>query len=114
MIMRHTLILFALFLSCTLAYAQAPQRVPARRDPIVITQPNGDSLTILKRGDERVHWTMTTDGWQILENKKGYMCYVRLKRNGEVTLSNKKAKDETKRRPCEARWLKKHGIQKHV
>lgn len=107
--MKKVLYLISFFMSCAL-YAQ-PQRVPARRDPIVRVQPNGDSLTVLLRGDEWRHWMMTADGWHIRENKKGVLCYMRSLGGVEQEVSNRHAHDADKRSCCEKRWLKKHGVQ---
>lgn len=88
---------------------QAPQRVQAIKDPIVRELPNGDSLTIYLRGDERHHWTMTLDGWAILEKDNGYFYYQRVNRKGELKVSCRKAHNEDQRSKCERRWLDKHG-----
>lgn len=92
-------------------YAQRqPARVQAISTPIQRVQPDGDTLTILLRGDERSHFTMTLDGWKISENEKGQLCYLTVKKNKE-TLSSRQAHNADRRKCCEKRWLKKNGIQ---
>lgn len=107
--MRNYLYLIILFTASSLASAQ-PSRVPARRDPIVRTQPNGDTLTILLRGDERSHRTMTLDGWQIKENNEGYLCYATQKKGGDLVASKRVAHNPDSRSRCERSWLKRYGI----
>ena len=91
----------------------APQKhnVPAYRGMIEREQPNGDKVQTYLRGDEHKHWLMTVDGWQIRENKKGWLVYVKQNRKGEVVLTCRKAHNEDKRSKCEKRWLEKHGIK---
>lgn len=96
------------------ANAQNPARVPAYRGVIEFAQPNGDTLQTYLRGDERMHFSMTLDGWQIKENAAGYMCYAQQKRDGSIVASRKVAHNEADRSKCENRWLKRKGIRKVV
>lgn len=57
------------------------QNVPAYKGIIERVQPNGDTLRTYLRGDERHHWMMTEDGWQILETKKK-LAQIRQKEKG--------------------------------
>lgn len=93
-------------------YAQGPARVPAYRGLIERVQPNGDTIHVYLRGDEWSHFTMTEDGWQLLENEKGWLKYAKKNRRGEVVMSCRKAHDAAKRKRCETRWLEKKGIKK--
>ena len=111
--------LLAAFVAAMVLSARAedtPQRlgVPAYRGLIERVQPNGDTLRTYLRGDERKHWAMTEDGWQIKEHKNGWLKYVKTNRKGEVVISCRKAHNAEKRSKGEVRWLKKHGIQKKV
>ncbi|MCQ2346559.1 MAG: M6 family metalloprotease domain-containing protein [Paludibacteraceae bacterium] len=87
------------------------RRVPARRDPMLRIQPDGDSLTILLRGDEWKHWTMTLDGYLIRENRHGTLCYIRQTCGDKQKISCRQAHDADKRTKRERKWLNKHGIQ---
>ena len=89
------------------------QNVPAYKGIIERVQPNGDTLRTYLRGDERHHWMMTEDGWQILEGKKGWYVYARTNCKGKVVASCRKVHNADKRSKCEQRWLQKHGIKKH-
>lgn len=91
---------------------KAPQahKVPAYRGLIERVQPNGYVLRTYLRGDERKHWAMTEDGWQIKEDKNGWLKYCKKDRKGNVVISSRKAKNVEDRTKCQKRWLKKHGI----
>ena len=93
--------------------AQQPARVPASRGIIERVQPNGDTLRTYLRGDERMHWMMTEDGWEIRETAKGWYKYAKLNRKGESVASCRKAHNEADRKKCETKWLEKHGIKKN-
>ena len=105
--------LFVLGLSVS-AFGQAPARVPAYKGIIERTQPDGYVLQTYLRGDERMHFSMTEDGWQIKENNEGYICYAQQKRDGSIIASKKVAHNEADRTKCEKRWLKRKGIRKVV
>lgn len=111
--MKKILILLALCAICAGVRAQAPARVPAYRGLIERVQPNGDTIHVYLRGDERSHFTMTEDGWQILENEKGWLKYAKKNRKGEVVCSWRKAHDANKRSKCEIKWINKYGIKKN-
>lgn len=97
-----------------------PAHVPAYPGVIARTQPDGDTLHVFLRGDEHWHFTMTVDGWQVAENKKGKLCYCKYKlrkvegggRKPVAVVTNRTAHDAAKRSKCEQRWLEKNGIMK--
>ena len=111
--MKKILVIAVLVALCAGARAQGPQRVPAYRGVIERVQPNGDTLRVYLRGDERGHFTMTEDGWQVLENSKGWLKYARTNRKGEVVSSWRKAHNADKRSKCEIKWINKYGIKKN-
>ncbi len=92
---------------------QIPERhnMPAYRGLIEREQPDGYILRTFLRGDEHMHRAMTEDGWQIMEDQKGWLRYARLKKNGEVVRSCRKAHNAEDRKRCETKWLNKHGIK---
>lgn len=114
--MKKILLLVALMATMVLgAQAQeeaAPQRVPAYRGLIERQQPNGYVLRTYLRGDEHFHWSMTEDGWQIIETSKGWHKYAKKNRKGQVVAHWRKAKNAEDRSKCAKRWLEKHGIKK--
>lgn len=110
--MRKYLLTPLLLLSLS-ALGQSAAHCPARQTPVKRIQPNGDSVTVILKGDEHRHWIITTDGWQIRENKKGAFCYLKSTsdtptRSSKIT--NRQAHDANHRTNCEQRWLTKHGI----
>ena len=101
----------AIMVAMTLSMeAQGPARVPAYPGMIEREQPNGDKVQTYLRGDEHMHWLMTVDGWQLRENKKGWLVYAKPNKKGNAVPSCKKAHNESNRSKCEKRWLEKHGI----
>ena len=71
--------------------------VPAIPTPITYTQPNGDTLTIMLKGDERVNWSETMDGYTLLHNKAGFLTYAVLDESGNLQPSQYIATDIEKR-----------------
>ena len=119
--MKKILFLMAMMATMVLsAQAQevenAPQKhgMPAYKGLIISEQPNGYQLRTFKRGDERMHWTVTEDGWQIKVDKKGWIKSAKLNKKGEVVCHWRKAKNAEDRSKYAKRWLKKHGIKKVV
>ena len=111
--MRKFLFLVALMATMTMGMnAQKPAQVPAYRGIIERVQPNGDTLRTFLRGDEHHHWMMTEDGWQIKEDNRGWLKYVKVNRKGEIVIARRKAHNAEKRSKCETKWLNKHGINK--
>ncbi|MCQ2342725.1 MAG: M6 family metalloprotease domain-containing protein [Paludibacteraceae bacterium] len=112
--MKHWI---SILLLCMAAIGAAQElRVPARRTPVTRHQPNGDSVTVLLRGDEWKHWMITLDGWQVRENDKGVICYLQQPKNrykdNNATVSKKQAHNAEFRKFGERCWLKRHGVLK--
>ena len=81
-----------------LAIAQKPARVPARPGVIERIQPNGDTIRVCLHGDERQHWMTLEDGKTLVaENKKGYICYAKKKKNGQIIPTCKKVRNKKKK-----------------
>jgi hypothetical protein len=92
--MRKVLFILAIGLGVW-AMAQRPARVPAYQGVIERIQPNGDTIHVRLHGDERCHW-MTLEGGETLvkENKQGYICYAKKKKNGQIVATCKKVKNK--------------------
>lgn len=74
---------------------QKPARVPAYKGVIERVQPNGDTIYVRLHGDERKHWMTLEDGVTLVkENKKGYICYAKEKKNGQIVATRRKVKQE--------------------
>ena len=90
--MKRLLLILALGFSL-LAIAQKPARVPARPGVIERVQPNGDTVYVRLHGDERKHWMTLEDGKTLVkENKKGYICYAKKKKDGRIVATCRKVK----------------------
>lgn len=113
--MRKNILLIVCLLSCVLSFGQerrGPQRVPAAPYPIARVQPDkGDTVMIRLIGDENWHCNITLDGWIVVENKKGVLCYAKEIGERQYKATRRRAHDEGKRKKCEERWLKKHGVK---
>ena len=92
------LIYIALIAISVVAMAQhKPSRVPAYPGVIERVHPNGDTVYVRLHGDEHKHWMTLEDGKTLVtENKKGYICYAKQKKNGKVVATCKKVKQEKK------------------
>lgn len=76
-----------------LAIGQKPSRVPAYRGVIERVQPNGDTVYVRLHGDERYHWMTLEDGKTLVkENKEGYICYAKKKKDGRIVATRRKVK----------------------
>ena len=111
-IITLTLLTIATFRGMAQEQTAPSARVPAYPYLMTHEQPNGDTLHFYLRGDERYHYMMTEDSWEIRDNEKGAFCYVKKLRNGQTKISCKQAKDAAKRSRCEQWWLKRHGVSK--
>ena len=87
-------LLLILALGCgLLAIGQKPVRVPAYHGVIERIQPNGDTIYVRLHGDERRHWMTLEDGKTLVqENKKGYICYAKKKKDGRIVATLKRVK----------------------
>jgi M6 family metalloprotease-like protein len=73
-------VLLVLFLIST-SFLHATPAIPV---PVVLTQPNGDRLTVMVKGDERMNWHETPDGYTLLFNAAGYLSYAQLDEYGNL------------------------------
>ena len=95
--MRRLIYILLLAISVTLVAQQRPSRVPAYPGVIERVQPNGDTIYVRLHGDEHKHWMTLEDGKTlVIENKKGYICYAKQKKNGKVVATCRKVKQEKK------------------
>ncbi len=57
--------------------ARGSARAPASPFPFQAQQPDGKVITLVRKGDERLHWTETKDGYPVVQNpKSGYWEYA--------------------------------------
>lgn len=94
--MKKTVFMFLAVLAI-LASAFDVQSMPANPDPIVFVQPDGTTLTIKIKGDERISWRQTVDEYTLMRNNDGYLTYAIKDSNGDLQPSNIIATDVDQR-----------------
>ena len=96
--MRNLLLILAIGCGLLAVAQQKPARVPAYKGVIERVQPNGDTVYVRLHGDERRHWMTLEDGKTLVkEDKKGYICYAKKKKNGKIVATLKRVKQSQKR-----------------
>lgn len=68
---RLTLLLLALVTQVSLSLA-----IPAKKGAVVMTQPDGSTVTISLHGDEWQHYETTDDGYTVVRDGRGYYVYA--------------------------------------
>lgn len=79
--------------------------ITALPKPINYSQPDGTTLTINLKGDERIHWSETTDGYTLLSNKDGAYVYAIKDKKGFLTFSDIVAHNPENRNSNELAFL---------
>ncbi len=92
-----------LFFSCFLQ--QVLHAVPAYPKPVTFTQPDGTTIEVTIKGDEKVKWAVTSDGYTVLFNNKGFFEYANLDTKGDLIVTGMIASDPEKRRLKEKSFL---------
>lgn len=93
--MKRLIYIVLIAMSVVAVAQQKPSRVPAYRGVIERVQPNGDTIYVRLHGDERRHWMTLEDGETLVkENKKGYICYAKKKKDGRIVTTYKKVKQK--------------------
>lgn len=82
-----------------------PISVPADSRPITIQQPNGKMLTFILRGDERISWGETLDGYTLLYNENGFFEFACVDDNKNLVPSGILACNENERDEQENNFL---------
>lgn len=63
------------------------QAVPAYPRPLSLRQPDGTLVCVNLRGDENNHWMETSDGFTLVRNAEGFICFAQLDKDGTLTAS---------------------------
>ncbi len=93
--MKRLIYIVLIAMSVVAVAQQKPSRVPAYRGVIERVQPNGDTIYVRLHGDERRHWMTLEDGETLVkENKNGYICYAKKKKDGRIVTTCKKVKQK--------------------
>lgn len=79
--------------------------IPANPKPITVKQPNGKSLTINLKGDEKVNWATTIDQYTLVRNIENNLVYGQLNEEGDLVPSNFIASNPNERTPEERLFL---------
>ncbi|MCL2511079.1 MAG: M6 family metalloprotease domain-containing protein [Bacteroidales bacterium] len=88
---------FTLVLLIFVVVQQQMFAVPAYPHPIDFEQIDGSTITIFIKGDERINWRESMDGYTLLFNQAGYLTYAQLDENGDLQPSEFIATDIEKR-----------------
>lgn len=99
---RIILVIWSIVLLLTVA--QKAEGSPAFPGLISFEQPDGAKVNIYLRGDEKVHWAETEDGYSLMYDEKGYLCYAMRTANGDMVASELRA-TEISERPAEVRMM---------
>ncbi|MCL2291370.1 MAG: M6 family metalloprotease domain-containing protein [Bacteroidetes bacterium] len=102
--MKKFLSLLLISMVCLQAYA-----IPAYPYPVTVTQPNGEEVTIIMRGDEFINWAITLDGYTLLVNSDRYWSYAQLNASGDLEPSSIIATEISNRSSEAITWLQKIG-----
>jgi M6 family metalloprotease-like protein len=78
---------------------------PAVPWPVDYQLPDGTEITIQLRGDERVNWAETPDGFTLLRNSEGFWEYAVIDQSGDLQLSGVRANNTSKRKVNERKLL---------
>lgn len=79
--------------------------VPANTKPITIIQPNGKTLTFILKGDEKVHWYESLDGYTLLRNEEGDLEFACVDENNILQVSGILACNQEERDEVELSFL---------
>ena len=80
--------LFFLLLLTVFFYGSV-MAVPAFPEKIIFTQPGSETtVSIYLKGDERVHWAETVDGYSLLHSSNGSLVYARCNDNGDMVATD--------------------------
>lgn len=78
--------------------------IPAKREAVKVTQPDGSTVTIQLHGDEWKHFYTTLDGYTIVKDTRGFYVYAE-KNDGLLQPTHLVAHDVTERTAMERAYL---------
>lgn len=79
--------------------------VPAYPNLVTVTQPDGTTLRVFLKGDERVKWAESEDGYTLLRNTQGVFEYAVKDANDNLLTSGIKAHNYSQREEAEVSFL---------
>ncbi|MDR0762957.1 MAG: M6 family metalloprotease domain-containing protein, partial [Bacteroidales bacterium] len=80
--------------------------------PIEVKQPDGTTITVILKGDERIKWAETIDGYSLLKNGDGVFEYAIQNEKGDMIASGIKATNGAKASPTQQKHLRFSRAQK--
>jgi len=83
------------------------QAVTAYPYPVQVKQPDGTTITVILKGDEKVKWAQTLDGYTVLRNSKGVFEYAMQNASGDLNPSGIAVSDISSRKADELNFLAK-------
>ncbi|MBR1769364.1 MAG: hypothetical protein IJ748_02805 [Bacteroidales bacterium] len=92
--------------SLVLFFVFSSAAVPADPHPHTVIQPNGKTLTFFIRGDERLHWYESLDGYTLLMNTDNYLEFACIDENRFLQTSGVLACNPEERGEEELSFLK--------
>ncbi|MDR0873562.1 MAG: M6 family metalloprotease domain-containing protein [Prevotellaceae bacterium] len=78
---------------------------PASKNLRTETQANGTTISYFVRGDEKLRYFLTTDGYTLLKNTDGIFVYAQKDENGNLVAGNILAHNKDERTPAETAFL---------
>lgn len=93
-------VVLTLLLNCGKVYS-----IPARPTPFVLKQPNGTELTVKLHGDENHHYYTTPDGYLLLPDNNGVLCYAGIQA-GNLVATTQQATEIKNRTANELNYLR--------
>lgn len=64
------------------------QTAPAYPDLILVDQPNGEKISVYIKGDEKIRWMESEDGYSLLYNSENFIVYAILDENQNMVPSS--------------------------
>lgn len=77
--MKKIVILWLFMVAFSVGFA-----IPAPPHPVKVSQPDGKEITIWIKGDERMSWSESLDGYTVLRDEDGYMTYAVMNKSGDL------------------------------
>ena len=80
--------------------------VPAPRGQISVSQPDGSTISVLLKGDELFHYAISTDGYVLLPDEKGFYTYAFHDSTGSLRAGSVVAHNVSERGDADRNFLK--------
>lgn len=88
-----------------LSLALSAAAVPAKRGLMVVSQPDGTTISIQKVGDEHMHFTLSDDNKLLIRDNNGQFSYANIDNSGKLKSTGVKALNSAARPKAHAQFL---------